>query len=276
MLNYQIKIPEINIFKKTVKEIVKVVKDLLFFRKWQFWVIVAILIVLSILSNSFILWIILNIILTLLTIYVIYINNKIRKSFWREFATINSWHYAEQGNPDQEHGIMFRREGIRSISNIVFGVIDGRQFRVFNYSFTIIHSNYIEKYNFTVFAFKFDGIFPHIYLNSKQNSYGINVGEVIPLSGEFDKKFTLSAPKKYEIEALEIFTPDVMVKLLDNEFFHDIEFVDSEMLIFTSGNMNSSEKLEKEFKKVLEIEDLLDEKLDRFKFSKIGNIPHNL
>ncbi len=277
MPNYQFKRPEtINITEETVKaainitkETVKALKERLFFSKWQFWVIVVILIVPTILSYGLIL-------LAPLILYVIYVNQKIRKRFWMEFASVNSWQYLEQGNPEQESGVMFRQGDRRSISNVILGLINGRQFRIFSYSFGVGQGKSERIYNYTVFTFKFNGSFPHIYLNHKHNFYGVSVGETIQLPSEFEKKFTLMAPRKYEIEALEIFTPDVLVKLLDNGFSHDVEFINNEVLIFTSGIMNSSEELEKEFKIALEIEDLLDEKLDRFKFSKIGNMPHNL
>ena len=86
----------------------------------------------------------------------------------------------------------------------------------------------------------------------------------------------MSAPKEYEIEALEIFTPDVLASLLDNKFGHDVEFVNQEMLIFFYGQISDPEQLEREFKRALDLEDLLDEKLDRFKFEQIGDMPTRL
>ncbi len=277
MPNYQFKRPEtINITEETVKaainitkETVKALKERLFFSKWQFWVIVGILIVPTILSYGLIL-------LAPLILYVIYVNQKIRKRFWMEFASVNSWQYLEQGNPEQESGVMFRQGDRRSISNVISGFINGRQFRIFSYSFGVGQGKSERIYNYTVFAFKFNGVFPHIYLNNKHNSYGVSVGETVHLPSEFEKRFTLSTPRKYEVEALEIFTPDVMVNLLDDKFSHDVEFVNSEVLIFTSGVMNSSKKLAEEFKKALEIEDLLDDKLDKFKFAAIGDMSHKL
>lgn len=131
-------------------------------------------------------------------------------------------------------------------------------------------------YPYVVFAFKFDGSFPHIYLNNKHNSYSVSTGENIPLPLEFGNKFLLSAPRKYEIEALQIFTPDVLVKILDNSLTYEIEFVGQEVLMFADGVINDFEKLEKDFNMALQLEDLLDEKLDRVKFNKIGTMPHTL
>lgn len=43
------------------------------------------------------------------------------------------------------------------------------------------------------------------------------------------------------------------------------------MLIFADGRINNFEKLEEEFNRALELEDLMDEKLDKFKFHQIGD-----
>lgn len=202
--------------------------------------------------------------------------SKARVSFWKEIAEINGWQY--KGNVPQinEEGIMFRQGDERSASNYIEGNIDERHFRMFNYVFRVGSGKNKRSYQYTVFAFKFNGSFPHIYLNNKHNSYNISTGESVPVPAEFEKMFTLSAPRKYEVEALEIFTPDVFSKLLDGGFTHDIEFVDHELIMFIDGSTDTFEKLEKEFNRAMELEDLLDEKLDRFKFHKIGDISHKL
>jgi hypothetical protein len=127
-----------------------------------------------------------------------------------------------------------------------------------------------------VFGLKFAGKFPHLYLNNKNSDWGISTGEEIPLPEEFEKRFTLCAPKEYEIEALELFTPDVLANLLDKKFSHDVEFVDQEMLVYTDGQINDFDELEKEFNITLELEEMLDDKLDKFKFQQIGDMPSTL
>ncbi|MBI5798674.1 MAG: hypothetical protein HZB10_01970 [Candidatus Yonathbacteria bacterium] len=113
-------------------------------------------------------------------------------------------------------------------------------------------------------------------MNNKHNSYSISAGEKLPIPQEFEKEFTLSAPRKYETEALEIFTPDIFIKLLDGGFTHDVELVDHEILMFVDGGTDNFEKLEKEFNRAMEIEDLFDEKLDKFRFEQIGDISPQL
>lgn len=265
--------PEITNIRWAVWDTIKV--------RWQFWSILAF----TIISSIVLLWIsskkdfdvrIVFLPLIIIFFYVAKIADEIRTSFWKQFAEINGWHYKSYGDPDQESGIMFKQGNGGSISNIIEGVIDGRQFRIIEYDFSVGSGKSKKTYYYAVFAFKFNGSFPHIYLNNKYNSYGLSVGEKIPLSSEFEKRFTLFAPKEYEIEALEIFTPDILANLLDNGFPHDVEFINQEVLIFTNGQINDFNQLEKEFKRALGIEDLLDEKLDKFKFEKIGDMPHTL
>lgn len=222
-----------------------------------------------------------------LALSFIVIQLNVRASFWKQLAKVNGWQYKEalqfrsfvlerSRPPAEEPGIMFKQGNRRAISNEIEGVIEGRHFRFFNYQFSVGYGKNSRTYHYTVFAFKFDGLFPHLYLNNKNNVWSINAGEKIPLPVEFEKEFSLSAPRKYEIEALEIFTPDVLAKLLDGNFPHDVEFIDHDVYIFTDGRINSFEQFAKEFNQALGLEDLFDERLDSHKFQQIGDMPYSL
>jgi len=219
-------------------------------------------------------------------LYFLFELNKMRATFWKEFADLNGWKYKENhegeipdlfsSNSNNEQGIMFKEGSMGNISNEIDGIIDNRHFRIFCYQFSVGSGKSKKTYYYTVFAFSFNGSFPHIYLNNKNNSWGIHLEEKIPLPLEFEKKFSLHAPKKYEIEALEIFTPELLVKLLDLNFPYDVEFVNQEILIFTDGQINDFPQLENKFNKAFELKDLIDTKLDKFQFKQIGNIPYTL
>lgn len=217
-------------------------------------------------------------------IYLIFVQNKIRSVFWKEFAEINNWKYQNNvpeglfnfsftGNVNGEMGLMFKQGHSGTISNEISGKISDRDFKIFCYQFTTGHGKHSTIHYYTVFSFKSSGTFPHIYLNRKGNSWSIDAGDIIPLPKEFEEKFSLYAPKKYEIEALEIFTPDILVKILEKEFSYDVEFIDQEILVFTDGQINNFENLEKKFNIALELRDILSQKLDKAKFEKIGDMP---
>lgn len=195
-----------------------------------------------------------------------------RKHFFQTFAELNGWEYAETGDAEKEAGAIFRKNSGGRITNQISGRIDERVFRIFSFSFATVFNENKKTIFYTVFAFKFAGSFPNFYLNRKGDQYGFSVGERVPLPLAFEEKFSLSAPREYEIEALEIFTPDVLAALLDGEFPYDIEFANQEVLIFSEGQITDSGMLWREFKRVLKIEDLFDEKLDRFKFQPIGDL----
>lgn len=236
---------------------------------WWFWAIIgASFAELLVLGNA---WL-----LIFALFYYMSATNKAMDAFWNQVAKNNGWEYKGVVDDFDEPGIMFKQGKGQDITHLIEGKVEGRPFRMFKYSFKIGEGKSETSYYYTVFAFKFEGTFPHIYLNNKHNSYSISVGEKLPLPMDFEKQFVLSAPRKYETEALEIFTPEILTKLLDGGFTHDIELVDHELIMFVDGSTDNFKKLEKEFNRAMELEDLFDEKLDKFKFEKIGDMSHQL
>jgi len=216
-------------------------------------------------------------------VYFMFVLEGVRILFWKEFAQINGWEYKNkydkfisiQNSPNNESALMFKQGHSQSITNEINGTINNRNFRIFSYNFSVGYGKSRRTYLYTVFCFKHNGSFPHIYLNSLYNEWDAYPGEKIPLPKDFEDKFSLHTPRKYEIEALEIFTPDILMNLIDNDFHYDVEFVNQEILIFTAGQINNFKDLEKNFNKSLELNDLFSKKLDNFKFEKIGDMPNN-
>jgi len=55
--------------------------------------------------------------------------------------------------------------------------------------------------------------------------------QVISLEGDFDRHFTLYAPRDYTTDALYIFTPDVMAALIDHASGFSITLVDDRLIV---------------------------------------------
>ncbi len=236
----------------------------------RFWIVAAI----SVLAALYFIniWFLLPILF-----YFMITVNKVRDSFWKQFAETNSWTYIGNTDASGESGVMFKQgSGVGVLEHLIAGSVDGRAMRLFQYQFSVKRGKDRESFFYTVFSFKFKGSFPDVYLNNKHNAYSISVGEEIPLPVEFEKQFSLSAPKEYEVEALEIFTPEVLAKLLDGGFTHDVEFIGQEMHLFVDGYIDSLAKLKEEFGRAVALEKLLEVKLDRFKFDQVGNMPTTL
>jgi hypothetical protein len=59
----------------------------------------------------------------------------------------------------------------------------------------------------------------------------------LSLEGEFDEHFTLYCPAEYERDALYIFTPDVMARLIDRVNGFDVEIIDDWLFFVTSRDL---------------------------------------
>jgi|SRR3989344_1933595 len=211
-------------------------------------------------------------------IFGVWIERQARQSFWKQFAARKGWSYEPWSRTSLELGAMFREGEGREISNVVSGPSDGRSVRIFTYTF--YKKRFGEKnsrtYNYTVFAFKFKGHFPHIYLDRIGNPYTIKVGKQISVPVEFKEKFRLSAPEGYEIEALQIFTPELLAFILDSSLKHDVELVNQELLLYVPGKIDNLDELEKEFSEALTMANKFAPVLDSIQFQRIGDKPYVL
>lgn len=91
-------------------------------------------------------------------------------------------------------------------------------------------------------AMRLDRRLPHIVLENRRGggiistdaSEGVARGQRLRLEGDFDRTFALHCPAGYERDALYLFTPDVMARLLDSAAALDVEIVDDWLLIYAS------------------------------------------
>ena len=79
---------------------------------------------------------------------------------------------------------------------------------------------------------------PQLVLDSKRNGSSIPMmiggGQKLALEGDFQKHFTLYAPKGYERDALYIMTPDLMALLIDETGDFDVEVVDDMLFVYAT------------------------------------------
>jgi hypothetical protein len=209
--------------------------------------------------------------LMIVAAYVAVVHILALRSFWTEIAEVNGWTYKGRLSGAPLPAIMFRQGNKQSFSSVLEGVLGGSPFTSFSYTFATGEGKSEVTHPYHVFSFPFGGTFPHVYLNNKHNSYGLSVGERVPLPSEFEKQFLLSTPKEYEIEALEIFTPDILSKVLDGKFIHDMELVNQHLFIFINKSISDFETFEQEMKKAMELRNILADRLDKFTFEKIGD-----
>ncbi|WEG10306.1 hypothetical protein PU630_07075 [Microbacterium horticulturae] len=86
-------------------------------------------------------------------------------------------------------------------------------------------------------ALRLDRGLPNIVLRSRRHRNPLTEAAVparaqrLSLEGDFDRHFTLYCPRGYERDALYLFTPDVMARLIDRAGGFDVEIVDDWVFI---------------------------------------------
>jgi hypothetical protein len=85
---------------------------------------------------------------------------------------------------------------------------------------------------------------PHILLRSRAGRAGKFALAALPdstqrlsLEGDFDDHFTLYCPEEYGRDALYLFTPDVMARLIDGVRGFDVEIIDDWLLLVSSRDV---------------------------------------
>ncbi len=214
-------------------------------------------------------------------IYLLYryskLAEKIRAKFWQQLANKYSWVYTASKNILAEKALIFTIGHSSRAKNSIAGEYHNQPFSIFEYQYTVGHGKHAHTYLFTVFEIKFNGTFPHLYLNHLTNDYSLPLGKrffntKLSLPAQFEKQFTLYAPKEYEIEALEVFSLETLDTLLKAGWNHDLEFIDGELIIYSNKQVNNINELETEIQKIQGFVDHLAPRLNRLKLSQIGNL----
>lgn len=207
------------------------------------------------------------------SIYVEYVRRKVRKAFWQQLAATNGWSYEADGDVAAEAGLMFHQGHSQNIFNVITGNFDGRKMRIFTFHFATGSGKQRRDYYYTVYEFTFAGQFPHLNLNSLLNMYGVAGGVKLPLPAEFEKFYRLTAPEEYEIEALQVFTPDILAYLIDRQLPYDVELVNQEMLIYVKGQVNDLQQLEQDYARACDFAQRMAPTLDKMRFAEIPQHP---
>ncbi len=206
---------------------------------------------------------------------------KIREAFWNQLANKYGWEYYPNKNIVDEKALVFNLGHTKIAQHGIRGKYNDQPFQIFEYAYSVGSGKSKTTYEFTIFEIKFTGTFPHLYLNYKDDGYANTPSffaslAKISVPKEFENKFKLYAPKEYEIETLEIFTPDIFSHLLEEKWNHDMEFVDGELVIYSRILFNSFTELDAELTKIKKFIDILSPRLNRLKLAQIGDISASL
>lgn len=163
------------------------------------------------------------------------------------FALANQFSYRHLLVNPTYTGMIFQQGYGRIASNIVYapGSDTVASFEMGDYQYTIGSGKNRQTHNWSYVRVEMDRQLPHMVLDSRSNNVRIfgkditsNLPEVfsrdqiLSLEGDFNKYFTLYAPKEYERDALYIFTPDLMALLMDQSSQFDAEIIDNNVYFY--------------------------------------------
>jgi hypothetical protein len=110
---------------------------------------------------------------------------------------------------------------------------------------------------------------PNILLQSEEGprrplhtSAALRETQVLKLEGDFDRFFRLYCPEGYERDALYLFTPDVMARLVDHLRGLDVEIVDDWMFLITARDL-ITDRAER-WEALAAAVDALDDRIERW------------
>lgn len=160
------------------------------------------------------------------------VRSRIQEVFMRQFAEANGYSFQDVGGIAGRPGTIFSLGHSRVVTNIVSGRYMDRPIQLLNYNYTIGGGKHSYTYFSTIFQIDFPATLPRMFLHQRGNMFvvdGMDIkipdGQEVHLEGDFDNFFRLTVQKGFEIEALQIFTPDFMIDLRDQWKHTSLEFV---------------------------------------------------
>ena len=172
---------------------------------------------------------------------------------WK-FAAANGFTYVPKTKEPGYNGMMFSQGYDRASYDQLFKKVGKGGFEFGSYSYTTGSGKNRRTHTISYIGIVLERNLPQIVLDSNANNargFGLNVSnlpvyfhkdQALKLEGDFNKYFTLYAPKDYERDALYIFTPDLMALFIDNVAALDAEIVDNKLYVYSNAMLDFSDK----------------------------------
>jgi hypothetical protein len=180
-----------------------------------------------------------------------FLRMKVEQAFMQQFATANGYAFSPTKSMDGLNGAFFRlgNMGSQRAFDAVSGNYGNYPIGLFLYGYVTGSGKSRQSHPYTIFQLQFDTAMPDVVMEHKA-FFGESLlqsaahqKEFISLEGDFNKYFSLSVPKGYETEALEVFTPDVMQVLIEKCKNLSLEIVGTNLFIYSPGYVGTESTL---------------------------------
>ncbi len=198
---------------------------------------------------------------------------KLRHIFYRQFASANGFSYLMTGWLEGLSGAIFSVGHSKKMEDIIEGNLSGVPISIFNYQYTVGGGKSAHTFQRTVWKVDFKTPVPSVILLVDSHMFGDNLSDNtiklpgrINLGGDLESHFTLFCEKKFEIEALQIFSPEFLNLIFENYKQFSLDFSDTSLFIYSNRIITTKVEL----LKLNEFADLIVDRLS-FKLPAISN-----
>lgn len=142
-------------------------------------------------------------------------------------------------------GLLFSgRNGTDPASENVLRGMAPRVVEFGDYAYTVSNGKSSTRVRRGYIAIRVDNLLPNIVLDAKGNDgpfggLSLDRNQRLSLEGDFDRFFTLYCPTGYETDALYLFTPDIMLRLMTQAAVLDVELVDNWIFFYANRSIPS-------------------------------------
>ena len=173
----------------------------------------------------------------------------VEQKFFQQFAHANNYPYMDKMLELPRTGALFYTSLLNPralwLEHVISGEFKGEKIRLYCRC-EQGPKNYVIKR--TVFEIDYNVVLPTMLLKPDwNNSYAkpyFKKEYHLSLEGDFDHHFDLYVEKEFEIEALQIFTPDIMERLKTDWSRFVVEFSQDRVFIYTGGMITKRKDLE--------------------------------
>ncbi|OGZ57691.1 MAG: hypothetical protein A3G60_00885 [Candidatus Ryanbacteria bacterium RIFCSPLOWO2_12_FULL_47_9c] len=177
-----------------------------------------------------------------------YVRSRMSHIFMQQFARANNFTYAYSGSLVGLDGALFEKGNGRKLTDVVSGAYKDNPIRIFYYEFSTGSGKNRQHYPYTICEIEYKGALPSVSVEEAgfwdANEFLTHGQKKLQLHNEFDKHFTLYVQSDYEIEALEIFTPEVAEALIRKAKSFEFGFHGCHLYIYSCGKISTRKRLE--------------------------------
>lgn len=183
-----------------------------------------------------------------------FVRKNILHEFYKQFAAANNFTYVQISTIGGMSGALFRVGNSKFSEDIITGEFAGFPLRLFNYNYTIGYGKNSTKYKKTVFEIDFETPLPPVLLLQDRSAFGDDLSDnnlknrsKVSLPKHIEQDYNLYTEKKYEIEALQVFTPDVLEYIHTNYSDFNFDFEGTKLYVYARSVIIKKEDIKRAY-----------------------------